>query len=226
MQNINGTSNCVIIRSRQRDENDIIWKYCRPESTRLRAAKLTQRTQNICIAFVQRWPNVYDVGPALYKMLYKCFEFTGKALPLNTGLGSLVTSSREKRLWCRQVKPVPVRRELIIYSLSLRIILPSNSFRILSANAWPTSQPLAERFVQSLQLSVMSDCYRRQVLQNSETNRRTRGARMALPQRRASECEWGSALWQRWSTTPYRYTSGSTSLTAGDQAIQGCVSLM
>ena len=29
--------------------------------------EFTQRTQNICITFVQRWPNVFDVGPTLYK---------------------------------------------------------------------------------------------------------------------------------------------------------------
>ena len=28
---------------------------------------LTQQTQNICIAFVQRRPSVFDVGPTLYK---------------------------------------------------------------------------------------------------------------------------------------------------------------
>ena len=27
----------------------------------------TQQTQNICITFIQRWPNVFDVGPTLYK---------------------------------------------------------------------------------------------------------------------------------------------------------------
>ena len=27
----------------------------------------TQQTQNICIAFEQRRPNVFDVGPTLYK---------------------------------------------------------------------------------------------------------------------------------------------------------------
>ena len=29
--------------------------------------KVTQQTQNICIAFVQRRPNVFDAGPTLYK---------------------------------------------------------------------------------------------------------------------------------------------------------------
>ena len=29
--------------------------------------KQTQQTQNICITFVQRRPNVFDVGPTLYK---------------------------------------------------------------------------------------------------------------------------------------------------------------
>ena len=27
----------------------------------------TQQTQNICITFIQCWPNVFDVGPTLYK---------------------------------------------------------------------------------------------------------------------------------------------------------------
>ena len=30
-------------------------------------SRLTQHTQYICITFVQRRPNVFDVGPALYK---------------------------------------------------------------------------------------------------------------------------------------------------------------
>ena len=29
--------------------------------------KPTQQTQNMCITFVQRRPNVFDVGPTLYK---------------------------------------------------------------------------------------------------------------------------------------------------------------
>ena len=33
----------------------------------------SQQRQNICITFVQRRPNVLDVGPKLYK----CFGFTG-----------------------------------------------------------------------------------------------------------------------------------------------------
>ena len=33
---------------------DILWTY-------------SQQTQNICITFIQRWPNVFDVGPTLYK---------------------------------------------------------------------------------------------------------------------------------------------------------------
>ena len=28
---------------------------------------VTKQTQNICITFVQRRPNVFDVGPTLYK---------------------------------------------------------------------------------------------------------------------------------------------------------------
>ena len=30
---------------------------------------VSQQTQNICITFVQRWPNVFDVGPKLYKQI-------------------------------------------------------------------------------------------------------------------------------------------------------------
>ena len=37
----------------------------------------SQQTQSFCMTFVQCWTNVEDVGPALYKMLYKCFVFVG-----------------------------------------------------------------------------------------------------------------------------------------------------
>ena len=33
----------------------------------INALSHTQQTQNICITFVQRRPNVFDVGPTLYK---------------------------------------------------------------------------------------------------------------------------------------------------------------
>ena len=33
----------------------------------------SQQTQNICITVVQRRPNVFDVGPTLYKWYTKCF---------------------------------------------------------------------------------------------------------------------------------------------------------
>ena len=33
----------------------------------------TQQTQNICITYIQRRPNVFDIGPALPIMLYTCF---------------------------------------------------------------------------------------------------------------------------------------------------------
>ena len=36
----------------------------------------TQQTQNICITFIQRRPNVFDIGPTLYKMSYTCFAFS------------------------------------------------------------------------------------------------------------------------------------------------------
>ena len=40
----------------------------------------SQRTQNICITIVQRRPNVFDVGPTLYKMLYKYLVFAAMFL--------------------------------------------------------------------------------------------------------------------------------------------------
>ena len=44
-----------------------------------------QQTQNICITFVQRRPNIFDVGPTLYK----CFVFTGTA-----AIGTLYVTTR------------------------------------------------------------------------------------------------------------------------------------
>ena len=38
----------------------------------------TQQTQNICIAFVQCWSNVEDVGPTLYKCYTNVLCFLGK----------------------------------------------------------------------------------------------------------------------------------------------------
>ena len=37
----------------------------------------SQQTQNICITFIQRRPNVFDVGPTLYKYYTECFVFAG-----------------------------------------------------------------------------------------------------------------------------------------------------
>ena len=45
---------------------------------------LTKQTQNICITFVQRRPNVFD-GSNIVQMLYKCFVFTGKTLARSGG---------------------------------------------------------------------------------------------------------------------------------------------
>ena len=37
----------------------------------------TQQTLNICITFIQRRPNVFDVGPALYKCHTNVFCLLG-----------------------------------------------------------------------------------------------------------------------------------------------------
>ena len=49
-------------------------------------SRLTQQTQNICIALVQRRPNVFDVGPTLYKC------YTNVSCLLGTAQSSLRTS--------------------------------------------------------------------------------------------------------------------------------------
>ena len=36
----------------------------------LRESPPAMQTQNICITFIQRQPNVFDVGPALYKVIH------------------------------------------------------------------------------------------------------------------------------------------------------------
>ena len=38
----------------------------------------TQQTQNICIICVQRWPNIFDVGPTLYKCYTNVLCVLGK----------------------------------------------------------------------------------------------------------------------------------------------------
>ena len=53
---------------------------CHPQTVR-KTLFATQHTQNICITFIQRRPNVFDIGPKLYKMLYKCFVCAGYRLP-------------------------------------------------------------------------------------------------------------------------------------------------
>ena len=53
------------------------WPNIKPtleKCTCLRESPPAQQTQNICIAFIQRQHNVFNVGPTLS---YKCFVFTG-----------------------------------------------------------------------------------------------------------------------------------------------------
>ena len=38
---------------------------------------IPQQTQNICITFVQRRPNVFDVGPTLYKCYTNVLRLLG-----------------------------------------------------------------------------------------------------------------------------------------------------
>ena len=44
-------------------------------------ASWAQKTQTICITFVQRWPNVFDVSPALYKSHANVLCLLGSSWP-------------------------------------------------------------------------------------------------------------------------------------------------
>ena len=44
--------------------------------------KVSQETQNICITFIQRRPNVFDVGPTLYKCNRNVLCLPGKLIVL------------------------------------------------------------------------------------------------------------------------------------------------
>ena len=49
--------------------------------------KTTQQTQNICITFIQRRPNVFDVGPTLYKCYTNVLCLLGSVSTLKQPLG-------------------------------------------------------------------------------------------------------------------------------------------
>ena len=51
---------------------------------------VSQQTQNICITFVQRRPNVFDVGPTLYKCYTNILCQLGYVLYVLTGCGETV----------------------------------------------------------------------------------------------------------------------------------------
>ena len=80
----------------------LIWCWANVEhwinigsSSVLLNSQFSQQTQNICITCVQRWPNVFDVGPTLYKcytnvMLYKFLCLLGRLRFTSTSGGGCV----------------------------------------------------------------------------------------------------------------------------------------
>ena len=46
-----------------------MWTCSPPTNDHLPSPVLSQQTQNICITFIQRRPNVFAVGPTLYKVI-------------------------------------------------------------------------------------------------------------------------------------------------------------
>ena len=64
------------------------WPNIKPTSnkcTMLRESPNAQQTQDICITFIQRRPNVFDVAPTLHKVIQMFLVFTGSIF---TSLGS------------------------------------------------------------------------------------------------------------------------------------------
>ena len=51
---------------------------CDEENQNLLKIAYTQQTQNICITFIQRRPNVFAVGPTLYKCYTNVLCLLGK----------------------------------------------------------------------------------------------------------------------------------------------------
>ena len=49
-----------------------------PEMYSIQVEDTTQKTQNICMTFVQCWYNVEDVGPTLYTCYTNVFVFAGQ----------------------------------------------------------------------------------------------------------------------------------------------------
>ena len=47
-------------------------------------------TQNICITFIQRQPNVFDVGPTLYKFYTNVSRLLGSYMCISFNVGSLI----------------------------------------------------------------------------------------------------------------------------------------
>ena len=68
---------------------DWLEKYCKTD-----LKSIAQKTQNICITFVQRRPNVFDVGPTLYKCYTNVLCLPGYGLAWQEHLGHYTGYSR------------------------------------------------------------------------------------------------------------------------------------
>ena len=68
----------------------------------------SEQAQNICITFVQRWPNVFDVGPTLYKCYANVLCLLGYVGPTSSTLAQHCTNAIQ--MFCVCCDTTRVRR--------------------------------------------------------------------------------------------------------------------
>ena len=122
-----GTTSCYPI---------LIWCWANVEhwinigsSSVLLNCQFSQQTQNICITFVERWPNVFDVGPTLYKcytnvMLYKFLCLLGRLRFTSTSGGGcmaplvwyivMMDSRHQSAVWTNIRQNTNISTEIVI----------------------------------------------------------------------------------------------------------------
>ena len=74
---------------------------------------LNQKTQNICILFVQRRPNVFDVDPTLYKCYTYVLCLQGNQIALDHSIASIGGSTADMDGWLK------MRVQMMVVSCSM-----------------------------------------------------------------------------------------------------------
>ena len=63
---------------------------------------VSQQKQNICITFMRRRPNVFDVGPTLYKWYTNILCLLGFSVLYFQWIGNVVTCSWWENIWLQE----------------------------------------------------------------------------------------------------------------------------